>query len=86
MIQRVHLYEPFRVELPASEVCMHMRVTDKTMWAVLIPSCWRYAVQLLDEDWEGFSAPILTGEAGVYEDQTGPYIHMPHSQFMEDAA
>lgn len=49
--------------MPASEVCMHMRVYGKPMQAELLESGM---VQLFDLDGREFSMPITTGEAGVY--------------------
>jgi hypothetical protein len=78
--QYVRFYEPFRAECGASEVCMHMRVTDRVMWKVLVESPverggWGAAVQLLTDDWEPFSAAILTGEGDVYQDADGYYAY-----------
>lgn len=50
-----------RLELPYSEVCMHMHVAGKEMWGLLISE---QAVQLYDDDCKPFSFPIGRGEAG----------------------
>jgi hypothetical protein len=65
-----------RLELPFSEVCIHMQVAG-TVWAVtLLERQWEatetraawtsYAAQLINADGSNFSAPILPGEAGFY--------------------
>ena len=61
-----------RIELPYSEVCMHMRVAGKRMWAqgadgplyggIAIAA---RMVQLYSNDGRRFSAPITRGEAGL---------------------
>jgi hypothetical protein len=50
------------VELPYSEVCMHMRVAGRLMWVARIGE--RMA-QLYDDGGRKFSAPITSGEAGL---------------------
>jgi len=69
----VPIGEPVRVILPASEVCMHMRVTGKVMQVALVkdrPGAPAYTVsaQILREDGGRFGAPVLPGEAGFYQD------------------
>ena len=60
------------IRLPASEVCMHMRVTDAVMWVELLPG---NAAQLRTRDRFRFSFPILAAEAGLYYDRThGHYV------------
>lgn len=49
------------VELPYSEVCMHMRVAGKTMMV----SVREHGAQLLNPDGSVFSFPITHGEAGI---------------------
>jgi hypothetical protein len=61
----------FRLELPCSEVCMHMHVAGKVMTVEVIrgrhsdgrPS---FAAQLYGDNGQPFSIPILTAEAGIY--------------------
>lgn len=58
--------------MPASEVCLHMKITDKPMIFELVSN---RAVQLYNMDGTPFSFPILTGEAGIFtnyhkEDET----------------
>jgi hypothetical protein len=63
----------FAATMPYSEVCMHMRIAGKKMACALVGS--RPMVQLFDlQTGSPFSAPILTGEAGVFEDSDGYYI------------
>lgn len=57
--------------MPASEVCLHMRVTGKPMILWLCGRAGRESVQLARPDSTPFSAPILTGEAGLYRDARG---------------
>jgi hypothetical protein len=68
---RVCLGDRVRLELPYSEVCMHMRVAGRVMTVEVIGGefpdgrQW-YAAQLHHDDGRPFSAPILTGEAGIH--------------------
>lgn len=56
--------EIVRLELPFSEVCVHMRVAGTVMSVRFEES----GAQLLREDGGEFSVPITTGEAGFYFD------------------
>ena len=56
-----------RMELPFSEVCMHMQVAGKVMVVQLLDREYPMA-QLHRDDGTEFSAPITTGEAGFYWD------------------
>jgi hypothetical protein len=56
-----------RIELPFSEVCMHMRVAGRVMDVRMTEGRYPMA-QLLNPDGSEFSAPILTTEAGIYGD------------------
>lgn len=65
------------VLLPHSEVCMHMRVADQYRWIRLLPGEYPM-VQIYNADFSRFSAPITTGEAGVYTDRLyGYYTYVP---------
>src|SRR5437764_280118 len=55
-----------RLELPYSEVCMHMGVAGKEMWVRVCGESMNMA-QLYDDQGRKFSAPITVGEAGVPE-------------------
>ena len=54
-----------RLELPYSEVCMHMRVAGKVMDVRMTEGRYPMA-QLLKPNGFEFSAPILPCEAGIY--------------------
>lgn len=53
------------LELPYSEVCMHMGVAGKQMWAT--KEFDAPMVQLWNDDGTRFSFPITTGEAGWHD-------------------
>ena len=65
------------IECPYSEVCMHMRVSGMQMLAELLLSSWGCSVQLYHLDGRSFSSPILTGEAGFFQDLHGYYFYPP---------
>jgi hypothetical protein len=56
------------LQLPYSEVCMHLRVAGTRMRARLQPDGM---VQLLELDGRDFSFPITAAEAGLHHDQDG---------------
>jgi hypothetical protein len=56
------------LELPYSEVCMHLRVAGTRMRARLLANGM---VQLLDPDGREFSFPITAAEAGLRHGQDG---------------
>jgi hypothetical protein len=58
------------LELPSSEVCLHLRVAGTSMRARLEPNGM---VQLLDPAGRDFSFPITAAEAGLDQDQDGWY-------------
>lgn len=61
-VNKSKLYR-FLVEMPCSEVCLHMRVAGKPMMVELLSR----SAQLYDPlTGRPFSSPILFGEAGVY--------------------
>lgn len=77
-------YVPIQARVGYSEVAMHMRVAGRVMWMVWVAERDPFTVtleqrrfggmvQLLTDDWEPFSFPILPGEAGLYEDAQGLY-------------
>ena len=53
-----------KLTMPASEVCMFMRIDDRQMYGRLIEGEGPPMVQLYDLDGAVFSAPITRGEAG----------------------
>lgn len=72
-------------ELPYSEVCMHMRVAGRRMgvkWdGKLMAQLYKLesfgispATNHEIKNWVPFSAPVTTGEAGIFEDADGHYI------------
>lgn len=74
--------------MPWSEVCMHMRIADKRMRFRVIPTrSGGRMVQLMTLDGCEFSAPILLGEAGVYETLDGTmYYYRPHDMGVAQVA
>ena len=64
----IHPYQETILELPYSEVCMHLRVAGTRMRARLQPDGM---VQLLGPDGRDFSFPITAAEAGLHRDQDG---------------
>ena len=56
-----------RVELPASEACMQMRVSGRVMW---VEPLEQHMAQLWTDEGKRFSFPITAGEAG---------LHLPNS-------
>jgi len=70
-----------RMELPFSEVCMHMQVAGKVMTVELLDREYPMA-QLFHDNGHEFSAPITCGEAGFYWDcQTRSYYCYPACEF-----
>lgn len=59
------------LEIPYSEVCMHMGVAGTVMGVELISA---RGAQLI-KDGRKFSAPILPSEAGLYHDEYGYYCY-----------
>ena len=71
MIEHVLQGAIHRSEMPYSEVAMEMEVAGKVM-------SWRLEgrmVQLLRDDGTPHSFPITMSEAGIHEDDQGPYFH-----------
>lgn len=58
----------FRTIMPFSEVCLHMKIAGKEMIVQVLNSI---SAQVYTLEGEEFSAPITTGEAGVYTDLAG---------------
>jgi hypothetical protein len=63
--------EEFTIQLPYSEVCMHLRVAGTRMRARLQPN---RMVQLLQPDGTDFSFSITDSEAGLYTDEQGAWL------------
>jgi hypothetical protein len=74
----VEVGDKFETEMPYSEVCMSMRVAGKVMGVALVGSNAHGAVAQLynPETGHPYSAPILLGEAGVYQ-KGGRYYYYP---------
>lgn len=68
---RVQPGQRFTKIMPATEVCMSMKITDQSFECELLP---HNAVQLW-KDGRHFSSPILPGEAGLYNDGNGFYYN-----------
>jgi hypothetical protein len=63
--------EEFTIDLPYSEVCMHLRVAGTRMRVRLQPN---RMVQLLQPDGTDFSFPITDSEAGLYTYKQGAWL------------
>ena len=68
-----------RIELPHSEVCMHMRVAGRVMDVRMTEGRYPMA-QLLNPDGSELSAPILTAEAGIYGDVERGFYCYPEKE------
>jgi hypothetical protein len=68
--RRIHPNQGTVLQLPYSEVCMHLRVAGTRMRARLQPGGM---VQLLGADGRQFSFPITAAEAGLDHDHDGWY-------------
>jgi len=66
--QLIHPNQETTLELPYSEVCMHLRVAGTRMRARLVADGM---VQLLDPEGREFSFPITAAEAGLDHDRDG---------------
>jgi hypothetical protein len=66
----IHPNQEVTLQLPYSEVCMHLRVAGTRMRARIQPNGM---VQLLGPDGRQFSFPITAAEAGLDHDQDGWY-------------
>jgi hypothetical protein len=58
--------ETVRIEIPYSEVCMHMQVAGRVMNVRFEHKVGHTACAQLLQDGREFSAPITPGEAGFY--------------------
>lgn len=79
--RRVQAGDQAVVELPFSEVCMHMRVAGQIRRIELVgtgPTVhYKVMVQVFDARDRLCGPPITPGEAGVYRDEQGFYIYEP---------
>ena len=60
-----------------SEAAMYMRVAGRVMRFKLTENTFWPMVQLFQDDGRPFSAPITTGEAGVYTTADGRHYFYP---------
>jgi len=67
-IRRLSVGDALHIELPYSEVCMHMGVAGKVMRVEVLDG---NMAQLWDARGVRFSSPITQGEAGIYTDAKG---------------
>ena len=70
--------ERVTIEMPWSEVCMHMRIAGRVMQAEVLPGGW--SAQIYDMKGQPFSAPVTTGEAGFHHDSEGIYCYEKEAQ------
>lgn len=69
---QIQVGEKGKKQMPYSEVCMHLGVAGQKLEFQLLTN---RSVQLFREDGSFLSFPILPGEAGLYQDDTGFYYH-----------
>lgn len=63
-----------RVTLPATEVCMHLKIACRQAWAAKIND---HAAQIYDEHGHPYSAPVLLCEAGLDQNGQPKPLHEP---------
>ena len=75
MVTRMHkIGDRFMIELPYSEVCMHLGLAGKVRMIEIQAD----GAQILDQEGRPYSIPITWGEAGVYTSRAGqPYTDGP---------
>jgi len=61
-----------RVELPYSEVCMHLGIAGQVRKVMVLED----AAQILNDDGTKFSIPITHGEAGIYRQPGTLYAYV----------
>jgi hypothetical protein len=64
----------YRITMPYSEVCMHMKIAGKKMWVALIGTKVLMA-NLFDPEHDCRLPAITPSEAGIYYDQKGYYVY-----------
>lgn len=69
---RVKPGDVVRLELPWSEVCMHLKVAGQVRDVRVLHT----SAQILNEDGTPYSFPVTHGEAGIYTDAEGLYINL----------
>ena len=70
MMKRISVGTVVSLELPWSEVCMHLKVAGQTRSVEVLPN----GAQILNADGSKFSFPVTHGEAGIYQDAQGLYV------------
>ena len=73
---RLAIGDTVRLELPYSEVCLHMKIAGAVYNVELL--CYPGGLgmaQVLAEDGRPFGAPVTPGEAGIYIDSGGFYAY-----------
>lgn len=69
-MRRVSVGTVVNIQLPYSEVCMHLRVAGETRPVEILAN----GAQILNWDGSNFSFPVTHAEAGIYTDAQGLYI------------
>lgn len=72
--QRVTVGDTVRLRLPWSEVCAHMKVAEQIRSVLVL----EHGAQILNDDGTPYSFPVTHGEAGIYRDTEGLFLH-PHT-------
>jgi hypothetical protein len=70
-IRRVNPGDTIDIELPYSEVCMHLRVAGQARTVRVTER----AAEILDADGRPLTAPVLHAEAGIHRDDAGLFLH-----------
>ena len=78
----LQLADRWEAIMPHSEVCMHMRVAGTKMLCAFTGNPSYPMVQLYKTDGIAFSAPVTTGEAGVYGDSRRGFYTYGEKKFM----
>ena len=71
MMKRLKPGDVVTLTLPWSEVCMYMNIAGKVRGVRVLET----GAQILNDDGTAFSFPVTHGEAGIYQDAGGLYIH-----------
>lgn len=77
-----------RVELPHSEVCMHMGIAGSVREVEVTSECRSglAMAQILDPDGRPFGAPVTPGEAGIFSDRHGFYAFVSLEEPMNQSS
>lgn len=67
---RVKSGDVVRLQMPWSEVCMHLRVADQVRNVKVHDT----SASILNEDGTAYTFPVTHGEVGIYSDADGLYI------------